>query len=79
MINKFEIAEEIKLGEFVDLMCKAGVSQEEIVRQSARMDARLALDYFSAIYVLYIVAWGVFQTTIGHYIMAPISTALLLA
>ena len=60
MINEFEKAQEIKLGEFVDLMCKAGVSQEVIVRQSARMDARLALDYFPAIYTLCVAAWGMF-------------------
>ena len=43
------------------------------------MDARLALRYFPGIYIMSIAAWGVFQTAIGHYIMAPIFTSLLLA
>ena len=48
------------MSEFVDLMCNAGVSQEVIERQSARMDARLALNYFPGIYMVCIVAWGIF-------------------
>ena len=31
------------MGEFIDLMCKAGVTQEDVEKLSTRMDARLAL------------------------------------
>ena len=48
------------MSEFVELMCKAGVSKEEIELQSVRMDARLALNCFPTIYMMCIAAWGVY-------------------
>ena len=60
-------------------MIFAKVSQEVIEKQSALMDARLALNYFPGIYLMSVAAWGVFQTVIGNYLMAPIATSLLLA
>ena len=42
------------------------------------MDARLALNYFPAIFKLIIVAWGVCQTLNGYYKAAPLSMAILL-
>ena len=43
LVEKLKEDKDIKMSEFVELMCKAGVSHDAIERQSMRMDFRLAL------------------------------------
>ena len=43
-VTMFKEFQDIKMSEFVELMCKVGISQEKIELQSDRMDTRLALN-----------------------------------
>ena len=67
------------MGDFVDLMCRSEVSFKELNRQRVRMDSRLALNYFGILYMLCVLAWGLYQIMNGHDLMGSICTTLLIA